>query len=92
MRQADNLLVNRELQDGLRASQAKSVAALEQTMASFLRQYETNRKSWVEVLNQQRELANMRYTLITADQQWLALSLRLAAMTGLLDKIAGADE
>jgi adhesin transport system outer membrane protein len=66
-----------------------SVDALNNTMDSFLRQYETNRKTWVEVLNQQRELANMRYSLISTDQQYMALSLKLAIMAGRLDELAG---
>lgn len=91
-REVSNLLINRQLQLGLRQTQAETVAAMEQTMASFLRQYETNRKSWVELLNQQRELSNMRHTLIGTDREWTTLSLRIAALIGLLDQIAGVNE
>ncbi|MEZ9700395.1 TolC family protein [Vibrio sp. 10N.261.46.E12] len=88
-RETKNLIVNRDLQESLRTSQQETLAALEDTMASFLRQYETNRKSWVEVLNQQRELAQMRYTVIATDQTWKELSLQIASKIGKLDAAAG---
>lgn len=88
-RETESLLLNREVQENLRESQQESVKSLEETMESFVRQYDMSRKSWVDVLNQQRELTNMRYTLINTDLQWMTLSLQIAAMTGNLDKIAG---
>ncbi len=88
-RQTDDLLLNRDVQSDLRQSQMASVKALEDTMESFLRQYEANRKSWVEVLNQQRELTNMRYSLINTDLQLMGTRLELAAQTGQLDALAG---
>lgn len=88
-RQSENLLVNLRLQVGLRNTKLESVDALEKTMRSFLRQYETNRKTWVEVLNQQRELTSMRYSLISTDQQYSTLALKLAIMAGKLDALAG---
>lgn len=88
-RETTNLIVNRDLQESLRTSQQETLAALEDTMASFLRQYETNRKSWVEVLNQQRELAQMRYTVIATDQTWKEISLQIASKIGNLDAAAG---
>ncbi|MHA2939113.1 TolC family protein [Vibrio sp. RC27] len=88
-RETQNLFLNASLQQQLRESQLKSVASLEKTMSSFLRQYETSRKTWVEVLNQQRELTTMRYSLIETDQQFSALTLKLAIMAGQLDRLTG---
>jgi len=87
-RRIDNLVINRDLQGNLRTAQLASVAALEHTMSSFLRQYETNRKSWVEVLNTQRELSQLRYSLIDINKQWLDISITLAAIIGQLDALA----
>ncbi|MEP2600357.1 MAG: TolC family protein, partial [Paraglaciecola sp.] len=87
-RKVDNLLINKELQSQLRTAQINSVSALEKTMSSFLRQYETNRKSWVEVLNTQREMTQARYVLIDIDSQWNDISLQLATLIGHLDALA----
>jgi len=91
IRQVENLNINRTLQGDLRVAQRLAVAALEDTMASFLRQYETNRKSWLEILNTQRELTQIRYALIDIDQQWVDISLQIAAIIGQLDTLAGMD-
>jgi adhesin transport system outer membrane protein len=91
VRQVENLTINRTLQSNLRTSQLLVVAALEQTMASFVRQYETNRKSWLEILNTQRELTQTRYALIDIDKQWIDLSLQIAAIIGQLDALAGME-
>ncbi|MEP0174930.1 MAG: TolC family protein [Paraglaciecola sp.] len=90
-RKVDNLLINKELQSQLRTAQINSVSALEKTMSSFLRQYETNRKSWVEVLNTQREMTQARYVLIDIDSQWNDISLQLATLIGHLDALANTD-
>ncbi|MEO9946843.1 TolC family protein [Paraglaciecola sp.] len=90
-RKVDNLLINKELQSQLRTAQTNSVSALEKTMSSFLRQYETNRKSWVEVLNTQREMTQARYVLIDIDSQWNDISLQLATLIGHLDALANTD-
>jgi adhesin transport system outer membrane protein len=91
VRQVENLTINRTLQGDLRIAQRLAVTALEETMASFLRQYETNRKSWLEILNTQRELTQIRYALIDIDQQWVDISLQIAAIIGQLDALAGME-
>jgi adhesin transport system outer membrane protein len=58
-------------------------------MDSFLRQYETGRKSLVEVLNTQRDLTETRLLFSQIKSEWLTLSLKLAAITGSLDELAG---
>lgn len=56
---------------GQTAALEAQVQATEQVYASFVRQYAVGRKSWLEVLNAQRELTQARYAL--ADVQWGAL-------------------
>lgn len=87
----------RETQDAVRAdwsdwssltAQASEldlqVKASEQVYDSFVRQYAVGRKSWLEVLNAQRELSQARYAL--ADVHWGALRtlLKLQLATGAL--------
>lgn len=87
--QVNTLMLNRQVQDDLINSQNITVAAVEQTMASFLRQYKSGRKSWVEVLNTQRELTELRLQLAQMKSDWLILSLRVASIVGGLDQLAG---
>ena len=65
--------------------------AEEATLASFLRQYETGRKSLVDMLNSQRELTELRLQLVQIENDWLIVSMRLAALTGGLDRLAGIE-
>ncbi len=85
----NNLMSNRSVQQLLIKSQREVVTVVESTMASFLRQYESGRKSWLDVLNTQRELTELRLGLAKIENDWLILSLRIAALTGGLDQLAG---
>lgn len=80
---------NRQMQERLLESQRRTVEAIANTLASFVRQYETDRKSWIEVLNTQRELTDERIELAAIEGEWQTLSLRLAAMAGYLDQWVG---
>lgn len=83
------LKVNRDTTLTLLESQREAVTAVAATLDSFVRQYETGRKSWVEVLNTQRELSTLRFELSQLDNDGLVLSARIAAATGSLDELAG---
>ena len=85
----DNLLTNLSLQSRLQQAQRHSVSAVRETRASFMRQYDTGRKTWIEVLNIQRELTEQRLQLVQADNGWLSLSLRIAVSIGQLDAAVG---
>lgn len=80
-------LNGRDLQQSLLRRQASSLAGLEDLLASYQRQYDAGTKSWLDVLNMQRELADLRLQLATAQGEWLVHSLRLAALTGQLDPL-----
>jgi adhesin transport system outer membrane protein len=88
-RKVNILMTNRQVQNNLKYSQSLTVEAVEATMDSFLRQYETGRKSLVEVLNTQRDLTETRLLFSQIKSEWLTLSLKLAAITGSLDELAG---
>ncbi|WP_417618498.1 TolC family protein [Oceanisphaera sp.] len=85
------LMLDRQVKQSLMSSQQLAVAAAEATMNSFMRQYETGRKSWVELLNTQRELTEQRLQLAQLRSEWQILSLRVAALTGGLDQLAEVD-
>jgi adhesin transport system outer membrane protein len=88
-RRLSSLLADRETQGQLVASNEASVQAVQDTLASFLRQYDAGRKSWVDVLNTQREVSDARQQLQTVRTGWLEASLRVAALLGRLDEPAG---
>jgi len=90
-RRVDTLMLDRKVQAQLKRSQVEAVEAVEGTMASFMRQYESGRKTWVDVLNTQRELTELRYQLARIETDWLILSLRVAALIGHLDQLAGIE-
>ncbi len=88
-RRVNALMLNRNVQLMLLESQREAVEVVEETKASFLRQYESGRKTWLDVLNIQRELTTLRFQLAQIENDWLILSMRVAALTGGLDQLAG---
>ena len=68
------------------------VSALDTSMASFMRQFEAGRKSWLELLNTQREVVDARLALSRARTSRDQSALRLMVNTGLfwpwLEKLA----
>lgn len=90
-RRVSALMLNRKVQQDSIQAQREVVDSLTATMASFMRQYESGRKSWVEVLNTQRELTEQRLLLAQIQNDWLILSLRVATLIGSLDQQAGIE-
>ena len=86
-----SLWTERETQRLMIDSYERSVTEIEETMQSFLRQYDAGRKSWMDVLNIQREVTDTRLQLEEARAAWLEMSLRIAAITGQLDRITGVN-
>lgn len=91
-REIRRLQRNRELQTQLIALQTQSVADLEALLASYQRQYESGSKSWLDLLNVQRERYEQRRLLVQAQTEWQIYSLQLAARIGGLDGVAGIEE
>ena len=89
MRRTRSLIASREVHASLIESQRDAVEAAAATKASFERQFETGHKSWLELLNIQRELADVALQLAQAESDWLVVSLQIAALTGRLDVLAG---
>lgn len=91
-REFDRLQRNRRLQSELITLQSQSLADLEALLASYQRQYETGTKSWLDLMNIQRELFEQRRALAQAQSDREIYSLRLLARIGALDALAGIDE
>lgn len=91
-RRVTNLLTERGIQGNIVASYERSTEEMEETLKSVIRQFDAGRKSWIDVLNFQRELTEMRHQLLQAKTNWLEVSLRLAAINGRLDAAAEVKE
>lgn len=65
-----------------------SVRTLEELLASYLRQYQAGSKSWLDVINMQREHHEQRLQQVQAQSEWLNDSLKLSVMSGRLDEVA----
>ncbi len=64
--------------------QRELVDATQSVMASYLRQYTVGRKTWLDVLNAQREAAQALFSLANVEASLLAANLRLNILTGRL--------
>jgi len=61
---------------------------LQALLASYQSQYESGTKSWLDLLNIQRELFDQRRQLLQARNDWIIQSLQLSARAGGLDALA----
>jgi adhesin transport system outer membrane protein len=91
-RELERLQRSRRLQTELIELQSQSLGDLESLLASYQRQYESGTKSWLDLMNIQRELFEQRRELVQAQSDWQIYSLQLAARIGGLDSLAGIQE
>jgi len=78
---------SRRLQSELIELHQQARDDLQALLASYQRQYESGTKSWLDLLNIQRELFEQRHQLVQARSDWTIQSLQLAARTGGLDSL-----
>lgn len=88
-RRTAGLISDRKMYGRVMESNNLLVVATQETLDSFMRQYDAGRKSWVDVLNAQKELADARQALEQTKSSRMEYSLRLGVVTGRLDKYAG---
>jgi adhesin transport system outer membrane protein len=88
----EHLQRKRRLQSELIELQTMSLKDLESLLASYQRQYESGTKSWLDLLNIQRELFEQRRQLVQAHNEWVIYSLQLQARIGGLDDLADLEE
>ena len=91
-RRVANLVTERGIQNNIISSYEQSTEEMEETLKSIIRQFDAGRKSWIDVLNFQRELTDMRHQLVQAKTNWMEVSLRIAAINGRLDAVAEVKE
>lgn len=82
------LLGNRQTLQALITTQAASLQDLAWLLESYKRQYEAGTKSWLDLLNMQREVSEQHLQQVQAESDWLAQSLQLTALIGGLDTLA----
>jgi adhesin transport system outer membrane protein len=90
-REIKRLQRNRALSAELIGLRTQSQSDLTSLLASYQRQYESGTKSWLDLLNVQRELFEQRHQLVQAQTEWRIYSLQLLARMGGLDGLAGID-
>src|SRR5690606_21241052 len=88
LRAYQRLQSDRRLRQSLLEAQSASVADLEALLDSYRRQYESGSKSWLDLLNIQRELNEQRLQFAQIENEWLSQTLRLQALAGGLDAMA----
>lgn len=88
-RTVQSLYASRRMQQNLVLALADSVQELGALLDSYKRQYVAGTKSWLDVLNLQRELSDQRLQQVQAENDWLTASLRLGALTGGFDELLG---
>jgi adhesin transport system outer membrane protein len=91
-RQIERIARSRELQHQLIELETQSLRDLEALLASYRRQHESGTKSWLDLMNIQRELFEQRRLLVRARNEWQIHSLQLLAMSGGLDALGGLPE
>ena len=87
-RQVASLWSRRVQQHQLLQELGASVRTLEALLASYQRQYQAGSKSWLDVINMQREHHEQRLQQVQAQSEWLNDSLKLSVMSGRLDAVA----
>jgi adhesin transport system outer membrane protein len=75
------LLAQRQQLDPVR----RIARASDEVVASYLRQYQVGRKTWLDVLNAQRESTQARYALADLDWGIQAVHMRLLLLSGGVD-------
>lgn len=86
-RSVRSLLRSRQLQQQMIQVQGATLEELQEVLASYQRQYVAGSKSWLDVLNIQRELSEQQLQLAQAQSDWLVHSLQLATLIGQLDPL-----
>lgn len=78
---------NRQMLQALITTQAASLVDLAALLESYKRQYEAGTKSWLDLLNTQRELNEQQLQQVQAESDWLAHSLQLTSLIGGFDTL-----
>ena len=83
----NSLLQNLATQKSLINSHQDSIDQLSATLDSYLRQYKSGRKEWIDVLNMQREITEQRLSQSQARNNVQINTIELVALLGGLDPL-----
>lgn len=86
------LMRQRQVQQSLSESLNDSVTELQALLNSFQRQYELGTKSWLDVMNMQRELTENELQYAQAQHDYIYYSLQLKVLTGGFDDLLQEDK
>lgn len=89
-RSVRRIVGNRQTLQAVIDTQAISLQDLATLLDSYRRQYDAGTKSWLDLLNMQRETSEQQLQQVQAEGDWLAQSLQLQALVGGLDTPAAA--
>ena len=88
-RALESLVRKRRLEAELVELQTGGLNDLKSLLDSYHRQYASGTKSWLDVMNLQREFYEQNAQLVQARTDYMIYSLQLQAQTGGLDGVAG---
>lgn len=88
-RAAQRLYSNRQMQERLARSMADSLREFSRLGESYKRQYEAGTKSWLDVLNIEREFYDQQFQQSQAENEALIATLQLMALTGGFERVLG---
>ena len=91
-RELERLERNRRLQADLVALQTQALTDLEALLTSYQRQYESGTKSWLDLMNIQRERHDQQLQLVQAQNDLVIYSLMLQTRAGGLDTYVTVSE
>ena len=83
----NTLLLNRSTQVSLIEIHQESIDQLDATLQSYLRQYKSGRKEWLDVLNIQREITEQKLAQAQARNNIELSTMELVALMGSLDTL-----
>jgi len=87
VRQVNSLIHSRKTQGDMVRVIDQSIGSFETILASYIRQYEAGKKTWLDVLNIQREMTSAQLELVNVRTQWYRTSLKLMVLVGALDVV-----
>lgn len=90
-REVRGLSTDLELSARLLQSQEEAIAATAENVQSYLRLFDAGKKSWLDVLNTQRELSENRQAAEQTRVERVQTALRLAVLSGQLDRLVASS-
>mgnify|MGYP003385528834 CR=1 FL=1 len=88
-RTVQRLYSTRKMQESLARSMVESLREFSRLSESYKRQYEAGTKSWLDVLNIEREFYDQQFQQSQAENDGMIATLQLMALTGGFERVLG---